>query len=78
MAIIKVEEYTCDICGKPIKLEEVHIGTLRTRRRGARGRGAEVTLAMHHSCIPAVQNPSPSRAKPNGRPARRPRTAAKA
>lgn len=76
--IIKVEEYTCDICSKPIKLEEVYLGTLSVRKRGANGRAAEVHLSMHQRCIPAVVTPSPTTAKPNGSPVKRSRVAVKA
>lgn len=76
MAIIRVEEYTCDFCSEPIKLEEVYSGTLAVRKRGAHGRGREVALSMHERCIPAPVVPSAT-PKPNGTPARR-RVAAKA
>ncbi len=75
--IIRVEEYTCDLCSKPIKLEEVYTGTLAVRKRGARGRGTEVTLSMHQRCIPVPVIPS-NGAKGNGAPRRRSRVAVKA
>jgi len=77
MAIIKVEEHTCDICGRSIPLEEVHIGKLSVRKRGARGLARETTLSMHEGCVPTVKTPT-SRGRANGRPARRSRAAAKA
>jgi hypothetical protein len=67
---IRIEEYTCDFCSKPIKLDEVYSGTLAVRKRGARGRGTEVVLSMYQRCIPVPVVPS------NG--AKRSRVAAKA
>jgi hypothetical protein len=74
MAIIRVEEYTCDFCGKLIPLEDVYSGTLAVRKRGTRGRRTEVALSMHIDCIPSPRFP----AKPNGAPARRSRVVAQA
>lgn len=75
MAIIRVEEYACDFCGKPVALDEVLVGTLAVRKLGARGRQKEVALSMHPRCIPVPVIPGA-----NGRrtAVRRSRTAAKA
>jgi hypothetical protein len=77
MAIIRVEEYTCDFCSKPVKLGEVYTGTLVVLKRGARGRGSEVALSMHQRCIPVPVIPS-NGTKGNGAPAKRSRVTAKA
>jgi hypothetical protein len=77
MAIIRVEEHYCDFCGKPIPLEEVHIGKLSVRKRGARGLARETTLSMHEGCVPTVKTPT-SRDRANGAVRRRSRAVAKA
>lgn len=74
--IIRVEEYTCDFCSKPIKLEDVYSGTLAVRKRGARGRRTEVTLTMHQRCIPEPVIPGDGAS--NGASRRRSRVAVKA
>ena len=77
MAIIKVEEHTCDICGRSIPLADVYLGALKVRKRGARGIAREITLSLHQKCIPTPMIPGAA-PKPNGRPAQRSRVAAKA
>ena len=50
MGVIVREEYVCDYCGKPITDGDVLMGRLSLRKRGARGVGREVALALHVAC----------------------------
>jgi hypothetical protein len=78
MAIIRIEEYTCDVCGKPIRLEDVHIGQLSVRKRGARGRAIEITLSMHKRCIPVPVVAVTAPPHENGAPPKRSRAKVRA
>jgi hypothetical protein len=50
VGIIVREEYLCDYCAKPITDSDVQVGRLSIRKRGARGLGREVFLALHAGC----------------------------
>ena len=50
MGVITKEEYVCDYCNKTIRNADVLIGKLALRKRGARGLGREVVLALHPAC----------------------------
>ena len=50
MGVITKEEYVCDYCNKAITDADILIGKLALRKRGARGLGREVVLALHPAC----------------------------
>src|SRR3982074_890954 len=47
---ITKKAYVCTYCNKPIPNADVLIGKLALRKRGARGLGREVVLALHPAC----------------------------
>ena len=50
VGVITKQEYVCDYCKKTIRNADVLIGKLALRKRGARGLGREVVLALHPAC----------------------------
>ncbi len=50
LGVIVREEFVCDYCAKPITNSDVLIARLTLRKRGARGLGREVGLALHPGC----------------------------
>ena len=50
MGVIVREEFICDYCAKPIVDTDVLVARLTLRKRGARGLGREVGLALHPGC----------------------------
>src|SRR5207253_8357438 len=50
VGVITKEEYVCDYCNKTITNADILIGKLALRKRGARGLGREVVLALHPAC----------------------------
>jgi len=50
VGVITKEEYVCDYCNKAITDADILIGKLALRKRGARGLGREVVLALHPAC----------------------------
>jgi hypothetical protein len=50
VGVITKQEYVCDYCSKSIRNADVLIGKLALRKRGARGLGREVVLALHPAC----------------------------
>jgi len=67
VGVITKEEYVCDYCKKTIRNADVLIGKLALRKRGARGLGREVVLALHPACSERLTDSTPAR------PVRRPR-----
>jgi hypothetical protein len=50
VGVITKQEYVCDYCSKTIRNADVLIGKLALRKRGARGLGREVVIALHPAC----------------------------
>ena len=50
MGVIVREEFIYDYCEKPIVDSDVLVARLTLRKRGARGLGREVALALHPGC----------------------------
>jgi hypothetical protein len=50
LGVIVRQEFVCDYCAKPIVDSDVLIARLTLRKRGARGLGREVGLALHPGC----------------------------
>src|SRR5207302_5571425 len=67
VGVITKEEYVCDYCNKTIRNADVLIGKLALRKRGARGLGREVVLALHPACSERLTDTKAAR------PVRRPR-----
>ena len=67
VGVITKQEYVCDYCKKTIRNADVLIGKLALRKRGARGLGREVVLALHPACSERLTDSTPAR------PVRRPR-----
>ncbi len=80
MGVITKEEYVCDYCNKTIRNADVLIGKLALRKRGARGLGREVVLALHPACSEKLTDSmaaSPVRRPRVKRAAEKPAVAAK-
>ena len=80
MGVITKQEYVCDYCNKTITGADVLIGKLALRKRGARGLGREVLLALHPECSAKLTDttPAPPVAQPRAkRVAAKPAVAAK-
>ncbi len=82
MGVITKEEYVCDYCNKTIRSADVLIGKLALRKRGARGLGREVVLALHPACSEKLTDsmaapPTPVRRPRTKRTAEKPAVAAK-
>jgi hypothetical protein len=67
VGVITKQEYVCDYCSKTIHNADVLIGKLALRKRGARGLGREVVLALHPACSERLTDTKAAR------PVRRPR-----
>jgi hypothetical protein len=67
VGVITKEEYVCDYCNKTITSADILIGKLALRKRGARGLGREVVLALHPACSERLTDST------GAGPARRPR-----
>jgi hypothetical protein len=66
VGVITKQEYVCDYCSKSIRNADVLIGKLALRKRGARGVGREVVLALHPACSERLTDTKAVR--PVGRP----------
>ncbi len=82
MGVITKEEYVCDYCNKTIRNADVLIGKLALRKRGARGLGREVVLALHPACSERLTDsmaapPTPVRRPRAKRAGEKPAVAAK-
>ena len=82
VGVITKEEYVCDYCNKTIRNGDVLIGKLALRKRGARGLGREVVLALHPACSEKLTDsmaapPTPVRRPRAKRAAEKPAVAAK-
>jgi hypothetical protein len=82
VGVITKEEYVCDYCNKTIRNGDVLIGKLALRKRGARGLGREVVLALHPACSEKLTDsmaapPTPVRRPRSKRAVEKPAVAAK-
>ena len=82
VGVITKEEYVCDYCNKTIRSADVLIGKLALRKRGARGLGREVVLALHPACSEKLTDsmaapPTPVRRPRGKRGVAKPAVAAK-
>ena len=74
MGLIKSKEHVCDYCGSPVSGQEILIGKLSLRKRGARGLGREIALSLHPACLDKLTE-NAERPGRRSRPSRGGRTA---